>query len=290
MKTSTPELRALLASRQFWVADLFTFTTVDGTVLRYSSGDRDVTAGGHLFSCGGVTGPFIEREGERALCRWSRGLEVSTMQFDVVPGSAQINGVPFLSACRNGVFDGAELQLDRAFMPTYGDTSTGTVILFVGRVAEVDAGRSRATFQIADHLELLNQPIPRNIFQPGCVNTLYDASCGLSKASFTVSGTLTSGSTVTSLNASLAAATGYYDLGVVTFTVGPNAGVSRTVKSYTNGGAIRLMTPLPIPPETGDGFTIYPGCDKTVSTCQSKFSNKPNFRGFPYIPQPESAV
>jgi hypothetical protein len=34
----------------------------------------------------------------------------------------------------------------------------------------------------------------------------------------------------------------------------------------------------------GDGFTVSPGCDKSFATCQAKFGNGPNFRGFPHMP------
>jgi hypothetical protein len=42
--------------------------------------------------------------------------------------------------------------------------------------------------------------------------------------------------------------------------------------------------------ETGDGFTVYYGCDHTPGTCQSKFNNLANFRGFPSVPPPQMAI
>ncbi|MBN8928650.1 MAG: DUF2163 domain-containing protein [Rhodospirillales bacterium] len=287
MKTSTPELRALLASRKFWSADLFTFTLITGEVLRYTSGDVNITANGYIYQSGGVSGALFEREGDGALCSWKRGLEVETLQFSVIPRQAEINGNPFLAACRIGVFDGAELTLERAYMPTYGDTSAGTVKMFVGRVAEIDAGRSEATFQIASHLELLNQQMPRNLYMPGCMNSLFDASCALSKADYAVAATVIS-ATKTQITATLDADSGYYDLGVLTF----DSGESVTVKSYVHGSpsTINLASPLSTAPSSGDGFTIYPGCDKLRTTCSAKFSNIDNFRGFPFIPQPETSL
>ena len=39
-------------------------------------------------------------------------------------------------------------------------------------------------------------------------------------------------------------------------------------------------------PSRGDGhsFTVTAGCDKQFATCQAKFNNPVNFRGFPHIP------
>ena len=34
----------------------------------------------------------------------------------------------------------------------------------------------------------------------------------------------------------------------------------------------------------GDTFTVTAGCDKQFATCQAKFDNAVNFRGFPHIP------
>lgn len=292
MKPASTALQALLASRSFWVADLYTFTLVDGTVLRYCGGDQGVTAGGNFFPAGAETGPYFDRTGSRAKCHWKRGLEVDTLAFDVLPGSSTVEGLPFLTAVRQGVFDGAEVQLERAFMPSFGDTSAGTVVLFVGRVAEVLAGRTLATFTINSHLELLNQNLPRNLYQAGCVNTLYDGACGLSRAAFQVSGTASAGSTANVVLATLANPTGDFDHGSLTFTSGVNAGLSRTVSAYAQGspGTLALMMTFPAAPAAGDTFTVVPGCDKAMATCQNRFANLANFRGFPFVPENSTAV
>src|SRR5579863_6112809 len=182
MKPASSALQALLASRNFYAADLYSFTLVGGGVLRYTSGDRDITANGNLFTS---QGPRIDRKDNKAKCHWKIGVDVDTLIFDVMPqASDQVSGQSFLAACVQGAFDGAELTLERAFMTVYGDTSVGTVILFAGRVAEIDLGRGVATFSINSHLELLNLNLPRNLWQPGCVNSLGDPSCGVNLASF----------------------------------------------------------------------------------------------------------
>jgi Phage conserved hypothetical protein BR0599 len=48
--------------------------------------------------------------------------------------------------------------------------------------------------------------------------------------------------------------------------------------------------PLQSSPNAGDAFTVYQGCDHTPGTCQSKFNNLANFRGFPYVPPPQMAI
>ncbi len=62
-----------------------------------------------------------------------------------------------------------------------------------------------------------------------------------------------------------------------------------TVKWAAAGSALALMYPLPFAPATGDAFTVYAGCDHTQGTCQGRFNNLANFRGFPYVPPPQMA-
>ena len=81
---------------------------------------------------------------------------------------------------------------------------------------------------------------------------------------------------------------GYFELGTLVFTSGENEGVSRSIKSYAPG-VINFVFPLPFDPASGDTFTVYPGCDKQMSTCGAKFNNLANFGGEPFIPVPETA-
>jgi uncharacterized phage protein (TIGR02218 family) len=302
MKTASSALRAILASRVFAYADLYTFTLIGGGVLRYTSYDVDVAFNGHTWSAGGTTGPFLDRTDNKAKCHWKVGVEVDQLVFDVLPGQALVNGQPFLSAVLQGAFDGAELELDRAYFqapPAAGQAvsiplATGVLILFAGRVAEVDCGRSIATFNVNSHLELLNQNLPRNVFQASCLNTLGDAACTVDVNLFKAPSSALAGSTVSTLIANVSGSpAGCYDQGKVTFTSGALSGLSRTVKqaSFGSPGTVTLLNPFPVAPAPGDAFTIFFGCDRTLGPngCP-KFNNNPNFRGFPFVPVPETAV
>lgn len=292
MKPASPTLLALLATRQFYTCDLYTFNLVNGSTLYYATGDQDIIFGDITYVCGGQNGALFNRQGNRAKSSWTIGTQVSTIQFDCMPRAAMIGGVTFLQACQQGIFDGATMNLERAFMPTYGNVSAGLVNVFFGRCAEVDAGRSVATFTINSHLELLNQNMPRNVYQSNCSNTLYDPGCGLLKAAFTVVGHTVGGSNLSAINTSLLQSTDYFDLGVITFTSGQNAGISKNVKSFVGGvpGIVNVTTPLPFAPASGDAFTIYPGCDKTMNTCQVKYNNFKNIKSTPFIPEISTAV
>jgi len=283
MKPASAALIALLTSaRQFHMADLFSFTLAGGGTFRFSGMDVDLAVGASLYAAGGL-------KFQRGATRLTRGLEVDTLEVTVfADASALFNGTPFLPFVRSGGLDGAGLVLERAFMPMLHDTAAGAVTLFDGRIADIELGRSQARLTVKSWLELLNLKLPRNVYQPGCLHTLFDSGCGLSKAAFAVAGSVAGGSDRSSINTDLAAADGTFDLGTIEFAGGANAGQKRTIKSQA-GGTVRLSYPLPLAPAAGDGFTAYPGCDKTSATCAVKFANLANFRGFPYIPVPETA-
>jgi len=173
-------------------------------------------------------------------------------------------------------------------MSAWGQAPAGALWLFEGRVADLEVGRTTAKIRVKSDLDLLNVQMPRNLYQPGCLHTLYDAGCTATKASFGFASTAASGSTVALVRCGLAQGADYFTLGTITFTAGANVGVSRSVKKYTTG-ALQLMRPLINPPGVGDAFIAYAGCDKSTSTCQARFSNLANYRGFPFVPAPEMA-
>jgi uncharacterized phage protein (TIGR02218 family) len=297
MKPVTPQLTALLASRQFVMARLFTITLADGsTVLRYCGGDRNVTSiDGFTYSAGGEIGPYFDKVGNVARGSWSIGTGSDTIQIDVLPGSATVNGQPFVAAVRYGLFDGADLQMDYAFMNLYGIVQTGCqLIIFKGRVAEVDADRTLVSFHVNDYRELLNQNMPRNLFTASCMNTLYDASCTVDPTDFNEDGSVDTGTTRTLIKVA-GAITGtpddYWNLGKLTFTSGPANGMTVALSQWDPPSSLYPVAPLPVLPDVGDTFTVFAGCDRTLGAGGCiKFNNEANFRGFPFIPTPETAA
>lgn len=86
---------------------------------------------------------------------------------------------------------------------------------------------------------------------------------------------------------------GFFTLGVITFTSGANSGLSYSIQDYENpgtGGVITLVRGTLATPAPGDTFTIVAGCEKSLTTCRQKFNNLINFAGMPFIPTPESVT
>jgi uncharacterized phage protein (TIGR02218 family) len=289
MKTvSAALLSHMQSSQQALMADLLTITLIGGTVLRYTSADIDVTWNGYTFSA------FVW---ERNKVNLVSGLEVDTLNIifypRIYPLSAitaeaedQILDKPFFEALRLGALDGAQVQLERAYFSSWAAAPVGTLIMFSGQVADIEIGQG-AKVTVKSGLEILNRPLPRFLYQSACIWALYDSGCGLNKAVWAVSKTVIT-ATSTSLTGGLSQADDYFTLGVVRFDSGELSGLYYAIRSY-EGGVIAPTVPFQAVPAYGDAFTVWPGCDHSLDTCDTKFSNSSRFGGQPFIPVTETA-
>jgi uncharacterized phage protein (TIGR02218 family) len=263
-------------------AECFTFITTTGTQYTWTNVDYDVQFNGFTFLSNGPLVSGLKYKG-------AIGLEVDKQQITIAARPTDLIGAaPFLIALRDGAFDGAPVYRDRVFLTGPMGSVVGGVRLFQGRVSTVDnVGRTQATLTVASDLVVLDFDMPKNLFSPTCLHVLYDAGCGIIRGTFSVDGTVGAGSNSNTINFPGARAGDVQ--GSLVFTSGANANVRSTVKSVAVGSAYTLMYPLPFAPAPGDGFNVAFGCDHTQATCQGKFNNLANFRGFPYVPPPQLA-
>lgn len=285
MRTASSQLIALLDADQFVMADLFTITTVQGDVFRYTNYDFDLIVAGHVYSS---DGPIISREG----ISLSLGIEVDNLSISVeCVSDNKWDGINVIHSFHNGQMDGARFKLERIFMDmnTPTDTSAGTIKLFEGRIIEPDLDRNSIQANVASDLDDLAVQMPRNLYQPSCTNTLFDSACGLLRQNFVVQTLIESGSTTARLLCQVNHPQGWFTQGVVEFLDGGNVGLKRTIRMHES--EILLLTlPLLEAPQAGQRINVYPGCDKRLETCQNRFNNFSRFRGAPFIPVPETAV
>jgi uncharacterized phage protein (TIGR02218 family) len=290
-----------------FVADLLTIAPVGGSIVRLTTAPVNVQSTSLHGATLNVTPPvldatvytFLAGGTEVQIPTFTRGrvttkigLELQPVPVSLaIPVGATLNGMTWQAACIAGYLDGAAITLERAFMPTWNDTSRGTVIVEKGFTGELRPSRSTILLDIKQALAILENPMPRRQFQPGCLHILYDAGCTLLQATFTVSNAAAAGSTASVINSTLAQADHYFELGAIAFTSGALAGQTRRVKQYLNAsGAVSVVPAFPAAPANGDTFTIYPGCDKSLPTCISKFNNQPHFAGFPFVPVAEATL
>jgi uncharacterized phage protein (TIGR02218 family) len=270
---------------QLLMADAFLFTLQGGSTLAYTNIDVTFTYGGVTYLANSILVDGLKYKAAVGLEADQQQITVAARSTDTIAG-----GAPFLQALRDGSFDGCEIVRYRVFFSDRaGCTAIGAAMLFKGRLGTIDEiGRTSAKLTVNSDLVLLDIDMPRNNYQPTCLHTLFDSGCTLAKAAFGTSGVVGAGSTASIIY--WAGATANFAQGTISFTSGVLAGVTATVGAAVNGSSLNLINPLQSVPAPGDGFTVYFGCDHTLTTCQSKFNNLVNFRGFPYVPPPQMAI
>lgn len=289
MKQASQALIDLLHnSDQFYVADLYTIMLVDDTVIRYTSLDINLTVGADVFRSFTI---------DRNNVRQQIGLEVDELSVTMYANEndKMPSGASIFQAMRGGAFDNAMLALEVLFSPIPWQYNMPAIpadyklLHFLGRMDIEEVDGLKAEIKVKALTELLNVKQPRNLVMPSCLHTIYDSRCGIKKANYAAAGTVSAGSTKAVVYCMLSQPAGYFDMGEILFKDGPNAGITRGVRQY-GSGKILLTNPLPYVPNPGDSYTIYPGCDRTKYTCLTRFNNLTNFRGYPYVPTPETVL
>lgn len=290
MKTiSGPFLTMLQTTASLVEADLYTITLASGTVLRYTSAQNNVINGALTYYSSYLdSNPTFQR----GQTKTSIGVNADDLEVDILFDSSSLilGQIPAAFAAAGG-FDNATIQVDKALAPDWSNpVVNGVVNLFTGIVAEAKCDSGKVALTVNSQLRRLNTSFPRNYFLPQCNHSLFDSGCALSKAAYAVAGTVASGgASLNGFNSNATQADGWFALGYVVWLTGANAGLQSSVKAYApTSGAFQLIYPLDNVPAVGDTFTAYPGCDKTQTTCTAKFNNLTHFRGFPYVPTPET--
>lgn len=81
----------------------------------------------------------------------------------------------------------------------------------------------------------------------------------------------------------------HWNLGVIQWITGANAGLSMEIKDSDSSSKLLILAgQMPFSVVAGDTGKAWPGCDKSLSTCIARYNNAVNFRGEPYIPLPEA--
>jgi hypothetical protein len=194
------------------------------------------------------------------------------------------------AACLARLFDGALFSVDRLFMPSPGDYSLGSFVLYFGRVGEITPSRSKISMQVPSLVVLLNAMMPRRIYGAPCTHVFGDAMCLFDRSTRSFSFTCAVGSDQNTLTgATNPTPFDLYDIGSVIGVTGANAGLKKTIFTV-RANIVNLVAPFLFPVVPGDQFQLLPGCDHTLQTCTDTFANQVHFGGFPLIPPPESAV
>jgi hypothetical protein len=295
----------------FVLLDLWKLTLNGGAVIRWHGGPMNTAisfaaATGQSTAANGtyIAGPVIDR----GKINTKLGLEVATVDLKIAAASADlVNGAPLIPFAQGRGFDGASVVLYRAFLPNWGAPNvspaiTGVVIAFSGRVTQLkEVSRAGFTMTVSAWTVLLNVNMGPDVFQAGCLNTHYDANCGLaiinsgglgaSPPQNQWTGTVGSSPAPTGAafhlaGAAAAMADHYFDKGTLLFTSGVNSGLQRAVQTLASG-LVSFAFAFPAAPAPGDAFTATRGCLLTLADCKSQRTTldaERHFRGQPFTP------
>lgn len=137
-----------------------------------------------------------------------------------------------------------------------------------------------AVFAILPVTSVKNRQIPRDTFSGLCNNDLFDEQCTILEASYThnLPVTAVTDEVLTATGAGSVGGADYFEGGFVLYD-----GEYRLIIDQS-GDNLTLHVPFSITP-LGQTLGFRAGCKKRISTdCHTKFSNKINHGGFPFVP------
>jgi uncharacterized phage protein (TIGR02218 family) len=274
-KTIGVALKAHYGLSSTTISRQWRFERRDGEIVRVTTCARDLEINGEVY-------------------RAKEGLNPTAVSQEatVAVANSEVNGTMAAESVDEedlfaGLWDGAFVTV---FEVNFRDLSMGILSLQSGNIGDVKAGRTAFTAEVRGLTQSLQNVVGR-VFTKGCqwvfgsIGTTYDPACNKALGPLTVTGSLTS---VTSLRAfadsTRAEVSDYFGAGVITFTSGENENVSTEIYSFASGAFV-LHLPLPYNPAVGDTYSLTPGCRKRFDEdCVAKWSNGNNFGGFPLVP------
>lgn len=278
-KTVPSGLQSQLTGQVSTLAQLCKITRADGTVYAFADHDKDIVFDGVTYLANpGMTSSALTQTGD---------LSIDNLEVQGVLDAASLTEEDLIG----GRYDEAAVEF---YLINWADPSDGAIRLPGGKIGPV---RMTERGKFVAEIRGLAQAFAQNIVEvtsPGCRARLGDDRCGVDVPALTVTGTITNVSGRRILgDTSRAEATNYWRGGKITMTSGDCDGLAMEVKSFaveTGVGVLRLALPFPFDVAVGDGYSLEPGCDYTIETCNDTFDNVLNFRGEPHIPGMRKAL
>lgn len=233
---------------------------------------RDLTMGGHTYQ----TDSGYQFSGQASEADMAPGV----MDLE---GIAEIAGISFAKVV-SGVFDGARVY---AFATTWNNPTEDEEELGVAIMGKTTVKDKRYVAELMMLVDALNQSVGKTC-EANCQKRFGGqeyAGCGVALGPITVTGTITSVTSASDFRDSARTeAADYFGDGYVSFTTGANAGLKPLeIKTYAADGTIVLHQAMPYPVETGDAYSMVPGCRHRLEDCRDKWNNVPNFGGYSFI-------
>ena len=277
VKSLSASLQSHLDGRATTMCYCWKIVRNDGLVQGFTDHDRDLAFDSVTYEAatGFTTSQFAA----------SMGLAVDNLE---VQGALSSNSINEDDLAR-GAYDNASIEV---YWVNWADVAERH-IASKGFIGEVKRHGVMFQAEMRGLSNMLQQKVGRK-YQRYCNAVIGDTRCGidLTNAAYKGSGTVDSVSSNRTFTATGLAsfADDWFTAGMVNWTTGNNALSSMEVKlhDYTAGVVtFELWQPMPFDLQVGDTFTATVGCKQDAGTCNTKFNNIANFRGFNLIPGPD---
>lgn len=274
MSTGREDLLSHLGTGTTTVCQCWSVTRKDGAVLGFTDHDRDLAFDGITFkAASGMTARALQQ---------STGLSVDNTEALGALSDASVSEADLLA----GRFDAAAVQ---NWLVNWQDVSQ-RMVQFRGSFGEVTRSAGAFRAELRGLSEALNQ-VQGLAYQKTCSAVLGDGRCGfnLDQPGFSVATPVLAVEApgIYRIAPQVGIADAWFQRGRALVQTGAAAGLIGLVKFDREDGATRrveLWVDFPQAPVLGDVIRLEAGCDKVAATCQVKFSNFNQFRGFPHIP------
>ncbi len=282
MKTIPIALAAHYALPTTTLCQCLDLTLRDGTVIRATTLDRELTVAGNIYA------PWLDI----STLVSTASLAVDNLELTVVTDEADLQ-----QDLEAGRYDNAAFLL---FEVNYVAPADGINELKRGTTGEAqisDTGKYTLEFRgLTQALQQLVGIVSSRTCRANFADypTMALASpCGLSPSDWIVAGSFTSvASRQQATDSARTEDDDWFGDGVLTIVSGLNAGYARQVRDFQDG-EFTFTLPFPFDIEVGDEYSAIAGCrkrhDRTtnnpggVSDCIDKFDNVLNFQGEPHL-------
>lgn len=240
----------------------------EGIRWRFTSADRDIEWGGSTFTAIAMKDDGITQSGEAQANTFSVTMPDDNPIVELYRSTPPSDTV-FLTVRDVHEFDGVQ----------------EAPVQWVGFITDIQRPTAgQATVVCAALSASFQRPGLRLTWMRTCPHALYDASCRVDKAAYRVNGAV---ATVTGTTVTAPALAGYPDDhfsgGFLEWAIAPGVYERRGIEKYLPDGTLRMfgrtdgMT-------VGMAFFAYPGCSRTIHTCETKFNNTLNYGGVKDLP------
>jgi uncharacterized phage protein (TIGR02218 family) len=282
MRSASVQLAAAIALDATTLCRLWRVTRKDGVVLRFTDAVRPISI---------ALAPDVTPQTYRSDLSFTASAILTTT---TAANMQSVTLTTFLSDndaaafvekdLRLRLFDGAVAEI---FVCDYAHPSYGAVSMFDGVFGVIKLSNEKiATIEVQPGQTVSGgAAIGIEKYSRTCRANLGDAQCKVNmtplKVAFTV--TAANGGIITATAFSQPA--GHWTLGFIKWLTGNNAGNQQAiVGSDPISHSVFLTSPPQLAVQVGDTGEVYPGCDKTRTTCKNVFNNLINMRAEPDVP------